>query len=307
MTTPWDADAFWLKSRMFINRAMDADREFEEQAFWASAALELLGKAALVRISPTLIAHPDDDGHSILIASGAVDYAGSFSSVQAKAIWSRCARAFRPFNEVEAKKIAAGRNEYIHSTGVGFDSIPQLQWWPRYWAQAFILIEHLDQTIADFVGSARSTQVEIHLAANRQYLERRLATLLERAKSLLSRHRSGALSSRLEADWGQFSSRYYKYSEFRACPACGSDGQVGGEEVVESHVEYPASNSNDPADLFYDPRSITLDIAPAEFRCTTCHLVLDEPELLEEAGLHELFQAEGDPEDFDDEPEYENE
>lgn len=307
MTTPWDADAFSLKSRMFINRAMDADREFEEQAFWASAALELLGKAALVRISPMLIAHPDDDGRSMLIASGAVDYAGAFNSVQAKAIWSRCARAFRPFNEVEAKKIAAGRNEYIHSTGVGFDSIPQAQWWPRYWAQAFILIEHLDQTIADFVGPARSAQVEVHLAENKQYLERRLATLIERAKSLLSRHRSGSLSSRLEADWEMFSSRYYPYTESRECPACGSDGRVGGEEVVESHIEYPPSHIGDPYDPFYDPRSITLEIAPDEFRCPTCHLVLDELELLEEAGLDAVFEAEGDPEDFPDEPEYENE
>ena len=309
MIAPWDADALWLKSRMFIHRAMDSDREFEEQAFWASAALELLGKAALVRISPALIANPDDDGRSILIASGAVDYAGSFSSVQAKAIWSRCARAFRTFNEVEAKKIAAGRNEYIHSTGVGFDSIPQAQWWPRYWAQAFILIEHLDQTVADFVGSARSSEVERHLAANKQYLTRRLATLIERANSLLSRHQSGALSSRLEAEWDLFPSSYYKYSEFRECPACGSDGHIGGEDVVESHVEYPATYSGDPEDPFpfYEPRSITLDIAPNEFRCPACHLVLDEPELLEEAGLDDLFQAVGDPEEFYDEPEYENE
>jgi len=304
MNTPWDADALWLKSRMFINRSMDSDREFEEQAFWASAALELLGKAALVRISPMLIAHPNDDGHSLLIASGAVDYTDKFSSVQAKAIWSRCARAFRTFNEREAGKIAAGRNEYIHSTGVGFDSIPQALWWPRYWAQAFILIEHLDQTITDFVGSARSTQVEVHLAENKQYLEQRLATLVERANSLLSRHRAGALSSRLAAEWGLFSLGYSEYTESRKCPACGSDGLVGGEEVIESHIEYQASYGSDP---FYDPRTITLDISPDEFRCPTCHLVLDEPELLEEAGLDSLFQAEGDPEDFYDEPEYENE
>lgn len=306
MTAPWDAEALWLKARMFINRAMDNDREFEEQAFWASAALELLGKAALARISPMLIAHPDDDGRSILVASGAIDFTGSFSSVQAKAIWSRCARAFRPFNETEAKKIAAGRNEYIHSTGLGFDSIPQAQWWPRYWAQAFILVEHLDQTITDFVGSARSDQVDAHLAANREYLERRLATLIERAKSLLSRHRSGSLSSRLEAEWALFSAGQSTYSESRECPACGSDGVVGGDEVVESHIEY-LSYSSDPEDLFFDPRTITLDIAPDEFRCSTCHLVLIDPELLEEAGLEEYFQAEGDPEDFTDEPEYENE
>jgi hypothetical protein len=304
MTAPWDSEALWMKARLFINRAMDADREFEEQAFWAAAALELLGKAALARISPMLIAHPDDDGRSILIASGALDSAGSFNSVQAKAIWSRCARLFRTFNEVEAKKIAAGRNEYIHSSGIGFDSIPAAQWWPRYWAQAFILIEHLDQTVTDFVGSARSSLVEVYLAANKQYLERRLATLVERATSLLSRHRSGSLSARQESAWQVFPISYFKYTGTRLCPACGSDGRIGGEEVLDSHVEYAARYSSDPFDAL---GSITLDIAPDEFSCPTCHLVLDEPELLSEAGLDEAFEADGDPEDFYDGPEYENE
>ena len=305
--TPWDADAFWLKSRLFINRAMDSDRQFEEQAFWASAALELLGKAALVRISPTLIANPNDDGISILVASGAVEYTGSFSSVQAKAIWSRCAHAFRTFNESEAKKIADGRNEYIHSTGVGFDAIPQAQWWPRYWALAFILLEHLNETITSFVGAARTKQVEAHLAANKQYLERRLATLIGRANSLLSRHRSGALSARLEAEWAQFTTSYRRHNEPRECPACGSEGEVGGDEVVDSHIDYLTSPSSDPWGQFEDPRIITLDIAPDYFSCPTCHLVLDEPELIEQAGIDELFQAEGDPEDFYEAPEYENE
>ena len=306
MIMPWDADALWLKSRMFIHRAMDPDREFEEQAFWAAAALELLGKAALVRISPTLIAHPDDDGHSIVLASGAVDFTGTFGSVQAKAIWSRCARIFRTFNEGEAKKIAAGRNEYIHSTGVGFDAIPQAQWWARYWAQAFILIEHLDQSIFGFVGPARVMEVEHHLQANKAYLERRLATLIERANSLLSRHRAGSLSVRLEAEWVTFNAGDYKYKEPRECPACSSDGLVLGEEVVETHYEYGAAYG-DPEDPYYHGRSVTLDVAPVEFSCPTCHLTLEDIELLEQAGLDELIHVEGDPEDYYDGPEYENE
>lgn len=308
MTTPWDSEALWLKSRMFINRAMDSDREFEEQAFWASTALELLGKAALVRISPMLIANPNDDGVSILLASGAVESGGTFSSVQAKAIWSRCSRVFRTFNDAEAKRIAAGRNEYIHSTGVGFDAIPQAVWWPRYWAQAFILVEHLDRTIVDLVGATRSELVAQYLAENREYVARRLATLIERATSLLSRHKSGSLSARLEVEWERFSLADYLYTESRTCVACGADGEVGGDDVVESRVEYPSYASIDTKDEFLEPRSVTLDIAPVEFGCPVCHLVLDEPELLEEAGLNDVFQVKGDPEDmYFDGPEYENE
>ena len=46
--TRWDYEALWLKAKLFLNRAMDDEplRSFDEQAFWASQALELLGKAA---------------------------------------------------------------------------------------------------------------------------------------------------------------------------------------------------------------------------------------------------------------------
>ena len=307
MTTPWDSESLWLKAKMFVNRAMDEGREFEEQAFWAAAALELLGKAALARISPVLIANPDDDGKSILIATGAIEFSDAFSSVQAKAIWSRCARAFRTFDEIEAKKVASGRNEYIHSTGLGFDKIPQALWWPRFWAQAFILIHHLDETITNFVGVERADEVDEHLATNKKYVERRLATLLERAVTLLSRHRAGSLTTKQDAEWVRFGHRYYKYSTAQFCPACKAEGRVGGDEVTEVKIEYPSYYNSDPEDQFDDPRSITLDVALAEFWCPTCHLVLNEPALFAEVGFDETFEVEGDPDDYEDVPEYENE
>ena len=67
-------EALWSKAKVFLNRAMDpgAERSFDEQALWASAALELLGKAALARVSPLLIAEPTEDGTNILIATGLI-------------------------------------------------------------------------------------------------------------------------------------------------------------------------------------------------------------------------------------------
>ncbi|MCS5716470.1 hypothetical protein NVV95_18130 [Herbiconiux sp. CPCC 205716] len=69
---PFDADGLWMKARLLINRALDPQRDFEEQAFWACAALELVGKAALAHVSPLLVANPNDDGKSLLVATGAV-------------------------------------------------------------------------------------------------------------------------------------------------------------------------------------------------------------------------------------------
>ena len=115
MSKPWDPDALFLKAKLFVNHAMDEEgRQFDEQALWASLALELLAKAALGRVSPVLIAVPTEEGHSLLVASGLVDGDVRFTSVQAKTLFARCARAFKPFSEKESKAIAAARNDCLH-------------------------------------------------------------------------------------------------------------------------------------------------------------------------------------------------
>lgn len=157
MPMPYDHNALWIKAKLFLNHAMDADetRAFEERALWASLALELLAKAALARVSPLLIAEPSEDGTNLLMASGLLDGDARFNSVRAQTIYSRCNKAFKPFNQKEAQLITRARNEYLHGAGIGFTGIPEPAWWARYWAQAAILVNALDTDIDSLVGSDR--------------------------------------------------------------------------------------------------------------------------------------------------------
>ncbi len=125
MIASYDSDALWLKAKLFLNHAMDQeDRSFDEQALWASLALELLAKAALSRVSPLLIASPAEDGDNLLIASGLVEGDARFKAVPARTLYSRCQRAFRPFSEAEAKRITESRNSYLHGASPSFTPIP---------------------------------------------------------------------------------------------------------------------------------------------------------------------------------------
>lgn len=300
---PYDPDRLWLKARLFINRALEG-REFEESAFWASAALELLAKAALSNISPLLIANPNDDGKSFMIASGVTEDRGGFSSVQAKALWSRCQRAFKPFSELEAAKISAARNDYLHAAGVGFDKLPADQWWAKYWAQATVLISHLDKEIDDFVGPARASQVRGYLRRNEEHLTARLEALLERARHRLAQHENETMSARLQREWNAFSVAYARHHTDADCPACSSNGQLEGEETIERRVE--GGSSYDEDEGYWDDRTLWLVIGTDRFECPTCHLVLDDYELVLAAGLPDSFEVVGDLDDYY-EPEYNNE
>ena len=157
MIAPYDHEALWAKAKVFLNRAMDPGpgRAFDEQALWASAALELLGKAALARVSPLLIAEPNEEGANILIAAGLIEGTAKFTSVSASTIFKRCQRAFRPFSAADALKFANARNEYLHGPTISSVTVPPEAWWPRYWALASILVTAQDREIEELVGDDR--------------------------------------------------------------------------------------------------------------------------------------------------------
>jgi hypothetical protein len=277
------------------------ERSFDEQAFWASAALELLGKAALAKASPLLIAEPTEDGANILIATGMIDGEANFRSIAASTVFKRCERVFRPFSEREAKTFAAARNEYLHGARPAFASIPAMAWWPKFWAQASILVTALDRTIEDLVGSDRYESVERQLAQNKQNIKHRVEILVGRAKQRLALHREGRLPAKLEAEWNaqRNLSLGFEYKDQHACPACASMGIIEGTDHIEVERDYDSWDDETGRPW------AKLTIPSQYFSCETCRLVLETYELIEEAGLPDVFTLYADWEDYF-EPDYGN-
>jgi hypothetical protein len=304
MTAPFAEEALWMKARLFINRAMDAEehRSFDEQALWASLSLELLAKAALSRVSPLLIATPTEEGTNLLIASGLVEGEATFQSVPAKTVFTRCAKAFRPFSLKEAMHFAGGRNEYLHGGAATITALPPHAWWPRFWAQAVILLTAQDREIEEFVGPDRHPLVEEHLARNRQHVQDRVTALIARAKQRLSRHQAGLLTSRQEAEWAATADPFAQLGHHieATCPACGASGTLEGQEVLSVEREWEQLGPED-----FDV-SVHLTVGSDCFGCPTCHLVLDGYELIEAAGLPEQFPGVGSPHEYPDPDEYGN-
>ena len=292
MTVPYDHEALWIKAKLFINRAMDDDgyRSFDEQLLWASLALELLAKAALARVSPLLVAEPTEDGTNLLIASGLVEGDARFTSVRAKTLFTRCQRAFKPFSLTEATKITNARNEYLHSSGPGFTAVPPDAWWPRFWAQASILITALDRDVSEFVGIGRVKVVSNYLDQNAKNVEHRTQALIERAKQRLTQYLGGSLPAKVAAEWKQAGdlSAWLMYRCAETCPACNSEGMLEGNDITDSDTEYRQIDEYD-----FDV-VVTLTVAADYFSCPTCHLVLDGYELIMQAGLSSTFNVEGD-------------
>jgi hypothetical protein len=287
-----------MKAKLFVGRAMDEDdrRSPDEAAFWASAALELLGKAALAQHSPVLIAEPKEDGVNILIATGLIEGEAQFVSVSASTIFKRCARAFKPFSDRDAQRFAAARNEYLHGSAVGFFAIPPTEWWARYWALAAILVTANDKTIDDLVGSDRSETVEKHLAQNAKNIEHRTEALIARASQRLAQYRTGKMTARQQKEWEAIADLTAKLSNGtgETCPACGSVGNLEGEDYTSSRREF----SSEWDDQDFGDTWLVFTIPSYYFSCPVCHLVLDGYEMVVQAGLPESFEVLGE-EDYD--------
>jgi hypothetical protein len=303
VTAPYDYEALWMKGKLFANLAMDEseERTFDERALWAALALELLAKAALARFSPLLIAVPNEDGVNLLIASGLVDGDARFKSVSARTLFLRCARAFKPFNSEESIRIANARNEYLHAANPSFTVIPPEAWWPRFWAQAEVLINALDLTVEDFVGERRSHDVYAYLEKNQSNLEQRLDMLIERARQRRTQEESGELRVRVARDAASSRSLHADlvHSVPEECPACGGIGVLEGEDVLNYDLRYERTSPDD-----FDAW-VELTVGADHFGCEECRLVLDSYDLITLAGLPDEFLAEGDIDEYY-EPDYGN-
>lgn len=311
MKPSYDHETLWLKAKLFLNRAMDEEppRSFDEQALWATLALELLAKAALARVSPVLIAEPNEEGKHILAAVGLGDSESFFMSVRAKTVFIRCSRAFKPFSDAKAIKLANARNEYLHGGGLGFGVTPAKQWWPEFWALATILVDSQDKTLEDLVGASRLNIVAEHLEKNKKYAEERVKSLISSAQSRFEQKRTGSLPANRLNLWKSPEQLRLglKYSETTTCPACGEDGVVEGEEVDNIRLEGAGWVRVSEDDFVFEGRGFG-DVAAEYFSCSNCQLVLENYELMDAAGMYTAFEVEDDDfvTDEEEEPAYGN-
>lgn len=293
MNLSYDSEALWLKAKLFLNRALDEgpDQSFDEQALWASLALELLGKSTLSRVSPALIADPSESGNNLLVAAGLVESSGPVTSVRASTIWSRCQRAFKPFDERRAKKIADARNEYLHGGALGFLTSPPNTWWPEFWSLVNPLVTAQDRTLEELLGEERAEEARRHLERNTQNIEHSVTALMEAARRGLDRFSRGELSSTELRIWKARKPRLayeYSYEGDAPCPVCSAEGRVWGEEVDDVRIEVE--------EILGAPDSETLDycigtVWTEAFWCSTCHLMIEGAQYIDVAGIDQSFEV----------------
>jgi len=284
----FSADGYWTKGLLFVNRAMEPEetRSEDERRLWASLALEQLAKWALAKTSPSLVADPvQGDGQQLFRALG-LQEGGPYVSIKAATAFKRCAAIYRPFSSSEAIAFANARNEYLHGTEVAVLTLPAEAWWSRFWSLVNVLITAHQMVPEDLVGRHRIAEVEGHLSRNAQRITHQYEAAVEAARRNLARFSEGHMLADEARRWERAAPPvvFADYELEVPCPACGDPGTAYGSTADSTEVQWPRDHDELPM--------VEVTFRPDLFCCPTCHLELDDYEMLTEAGLDEALTIE---------------
>jgi hypothetical protein len=312
--TDWDPEPLWDKTRLFAARASTVEQEGSLFPFWSILALELLGRAVLANVHPTLLADPQSPDN-LLYACG-LGQVRKPKSVPATTVFSRCVKVVDDFTEADMKSslgLVDLRNSELHSGATPFEGLRTAAWLAEYYRLCNLLLAPLGKSLRDLFGEEQGQAAETMISGAAEQL---VAEVNEYVASVRRAFR--VLATQEMADRRETGAQWIK--EMRAaaytpsamgrvisCPACASEAWVGGELV---RLAEPVAEED----------AIVQEVVkiPTDLECRVCGLALAGHGRLHAIGLGGLFtgqlaedpvsyfQIEFDPAEYY-EPDYGNE
>lgn len=288
-------EALWNKSRVFIARGLrerDA-KDFGGFQLWAALALELLGKAALAKSHPVLVADPQHTD-SIFAACGHPSGTDN-RSITAKTVFERLGRLSKSFDkEVHGfcTTISTHRNAELHSGELPFVNAKTEAWVPKFWKTMSIILKIQDRTLTEWVGPEEAQSAQDVIDESISVVEQAVIGRIRSRKvdfegryppasgiysQVKVQHKGGAL-----VHWRDFGNYLPEQTIAKPCPACGCDGLLGGDEFREETIDH---------DMYNETWSevVRISCSAEAFRCRACGLSLDGQEELHAAQMADEF------------------
>jgi hypothetical protein len=310
--TTFNYEALWNKSKIFVDRAIRARDHDNPTEFhlWAAISLELLGKAALSFIHPTLVADPNDID-SLLTAAGR-PVGTTRRSIPAGTLFDRLSKVVPDFEDRmkrECMLMANRRNAELHSGESPIDGLDQRSWVPAFWRAAAVLLAHQEKSLTDWLGESEASRVASVLRDTAELTRQTVEARIERRRDDFERRFPSGSSERKLAE-SRANSRPLPPNLLNAadafedvtCPSCGTRGwllgSVGNEEYVEAEYE-----DSDWGPITFQCLRTTYDVEA--FHCPECSLKLEGRDEIAIAHLPADFVREEEQQP-DYEPDYGN-
>ncbi len=289
----WDRDPLRAKARLFFQHAFNTQRDDPTFGLWCSLGLEILARAALASVSPTLLAQPDNDHKNLLHVVHKDSELKFPKSISAALVFNLCKRMFPVFSDEDQKLALAllnRRNAELHSGSAAFEEYRSSQWLIGFYHACGSLATVLEGSLEDLFGEKEAKFAADMLAENRDNIKKEvLSAIAAHKKEFEAKHPAEQQAAKVDAE-----ELGLKLSTLRhhrvTCPACGCIATVQGRLFGKEHVTHEESGEI----------VVRQAVSPTEFSCSACGLTLSTYAQLETAGLgdHYTRKTTYSPEDY---------
>jgi hypothetical protein len=288
----WEREPLLQKARLFFERAFAESRDEPTFGLWCSLGLELLARAALASISPTLLAESDKDHRFLLHALGRGAERTQRKSISTAQVFTLCATLFPCFTDEDLKAamaLANRRNDELHSGGAAFAEYQPSQWLTGFYRACRALAEALQEDLAAVIGDEEAQAAAEALKANRADVRQKVQGQIAAHRKVfeakpLEQREEAAKRAQEQADKLAFQ-RHHRV----ACPACGSTATITGTAFGKESVEHADGEI-----------IVRQSVSPSAFHCLACDLRLESYAELDAAGVggHYTRKATYSPEEY---------
>lgn len=240
----WEKDLLLNKASYFIERAEELDNDDPIRPLFYSFSLELICKAGLSNIHPTLVADPQKEGANILYALG-FNNTSQPRSITAQAIFKRLAIVLESFLDIHVsfcEYFSNLRNEELHTGGSPMGSISEKDWLPRFYEVINIVCKSMDHELSYIIGTDNEKFALDLINKLDKDEEKKLKEKINSHRLVYS-EKSIEEKEQANEQAKVFLKGISFYNRIKEkCPSCGNYGILQGNRIQEKEPRYDGSD-----------------------------------------------------------------
>jgi hypothetical protein len=279
---PWASDILLRKAQRYAEEMLTHTRDEWRFALLSTFVLEFIGRAALAKVSPTLLAE-SKDWNNLYFALGFTPNTKKFipRSINISAVFDRLQvilPSFTPELQGFATVHLNRRNEELHTGGTPLDGI-ETTWLSSYYHTCEVLLTSMCEDLTSVFGGSETKFAKklITAAANKS---------AKTVHKTINAHKTAWQSKTPEETAilaSQASHWAMRQSGHRvSCPACNSDALLTGAPISAPQLKLDADEN-----LIVEKQ----EFLPAKFECIACQLKIAGYSHLNACGLGMTYTA----------------
>lgn len=277
----WERDPLLSKAKLFFGYAFEFQREDHRFGLWSAMGLELLARAAISSVSPTLLAEPDPEQKHLLHALNRGSEKVPRKSISTVRVLSLCQTligAFKTEESTTATAMINRRNDELHSGAAAFSEFTTQQWIAGFYRCCKVLAEFLGESLESIFGKEEAAiALEVLTEVDKEVLHRVKNTIAAHNKvfeALPEDKRTFTIKLAEEEAERLAHQRHHRVK----CPACSNTATVQGTAFGQEQIVYGE-----------DEIVLEQAVSPNAFSCSVCNLKLVGYAELKAAGLGDQY------------------